>query len=68
MRPSKGRMVCMIEFISLRGLVTFGEGWNVLLGVTALFPLWLPLAGVTIPASAGIMSGYWDLYSSLLGK
>jgi hypothetical protein len=47
----------MIEFISLRGLFTFGEGWNVLLGVTALLPLWLPLAGVTIPASAEVMSG-----------
>ena len=57
MRPSKGRIVCMIEFISLRGLFTFGEGWNVLLGVTALLPLWLPLAGVTIPASAEVMSG-----------
>jgi hypothetical protein len=61
MRPSKGRMVCMIEFISLRRLFTFGEGLNVLLGVTALFAPVAPFGWCSYSSQCGSHVGVLGL-------
>jgi len=54
-------MVCMIEFISLRGLFTFGEGWNVLLGVTALFAPVAPFGWCNYSSQCGSHVGVLGL-------